>query len=151
MPKIVALVSTQAIAHAHTRACALRYSCQLKLLFYHSCLNLFLNFYMWRIKFTNETCKKLLYQITTLKATILDTHVVCLELITHYPDQFFIQNTFNGCLFNESATFCCVDDKRLFNFLSHFFWSILSRKIFRIINLFHLQIWGFWKTCWDIF
>jgi hypothetical protein len=36
---------------------------------------IFLNFYMWRIKFTNETCKKIIVLIfLTMKAMILDTH-----------------------------------------------------------------------------
>jgi len=33
-------------------------------------LNFFLNFYMWRIKFINETCKKMIVPIFW----ILDTH-----------------------------------------------------------------------------
>jgi len=67
VPRIMALVS--ALMITHTLACA-GYSHQPK-------LNFFSKFhYIWRIKFTNETCKEIIVSIfLTMKATILDTHI----------------------------------------------------------------------------
>ncbi len=47
---------------------------QLKLYFDIEDLIYFLNSYMWRIKFTNETCKKNHINILIMKTTFLDTH-----------------------------------------------------------------------------
>jgi len=65
LPMSVILAPVSAHQIASTIACALAclYSRKPKhkpkLIFYFLCLDFFLNFYMWRIKFTNETSKKL--------------------------------------------------------------------------------------------
>ncbi len=65
----------QAITSAHVLAFTCRYLCQPKLLFSNSLLHFFLNFYLWKIEFTNETCNKIIVvMFLTMKATILDTH-----------------------------------------------------------------------------
>jgi len=50
------------------------HACPSTILFFKDCALFFVNFYVWRIEFTNETCKKIIISIfLTLKATILDT------------------------------------------------------------------------------
>ena len=73
VPRIVALVSACTIV----RVCACWYSSKSehkpKPLYLRSCHNFFcLNFYMRRIEFTSEMCKKLMESIfLTMKATFL--------------------------------------------------------------------------------
>ncbi len=54
------------------------------------CFNFFLNFYMWRIEFTNETCKKLSYQYFWLWRPQSLTHTV--ERSSHPWTHFYNQN-----------------------------------------------------------
>jgi len=82
-----------------------------KLYFNIRALFFFLNFYMWRIQFTNESCKKLLYQYFWLWRPQSLTHTVGLTLRVDFINiiraRFSYERHF-GSFFSSYMYFTCM-------------------------------------------